>query len=185
MKKLIGIALAGTIFFTGTAQAYDLPKIIVEKKVAEKQFKNSSDWSGSENFEKKLKLLLAEKGTLPASSKERINRDKNLVFVGFYKGNAYFLDRYSIKIADNDSDKKSWKQHIFPIGKDISTNNSKYTAQRFCLQDGEFYNSLKAKDKISELPDEEDKKFLAECFKVGYYYTFKNEIDVSKIFDKN
>jgi hypothetical protein len=184
MKALISIALASFIFFTGTAQAYDLPKIRVDKKIAEKQFKNSSDWSSAENFEKKLKLLLEEKGTLPASSKERINRDKNLVFVGFYKGHAYFLDRYSIKIANNEPDKKSWKQHIFPIGKDISANNSKYTPQRFCLQDGEFYNSLKAKDKISEIPDEEDKNFLAECFKVGYYYTFKKEIDVSKIFDK-
>lgn len=178
MKALISVALAGVIFFTGTAQAYDLPKIRVDKKIAEKQFKNSSDWSGAEKFEQKLKLLLAENGTIPASSKERINRDKNLVFVAFYKGNAYFLDRYSIKITNNDSDKKSWRQHIFPIGKKISAKNSKFTQQKFCLQGGEFYNSLKKRNSILKVADDEDKNFLAECFKVGYYYAFKKEIDV-------
>jgi hypothetical protein len=106
------------------------------------------------------------------------------VFIAFYKGNAYFLDRYSIQVKEKNSDKniKSWKQNIFPIGKGITANNSKRTAQKFCLQDGEFYNSLKKKNNISEVPDEEDKKFLAECFKVGYYYAFKEEIDVSGIF---
>ena len=178
MKNFIGVALIGCIFFTGTAQAYDLPKITEDKKKAEPQFKNASDWSGAENFEQKIKLLLEENGSIPASSKERINRDKNLIFVAFYKGNAYFLDRYSIKISKKDSDQKSWRQHIFPIGKKFSPQNSKYTQQKFCLQDGEFYNSLKAKDKISEIPDEDDKKFLAECFKVGYYYAFKSEIEI-------
>lgn len=184
MKALISGVLAGFVLFSGTAYAYDLPKIRVDKKIAPKQFENSSDWSSAEKFESKIKLLLEENGTIPASSKERINRDKNLVFIAFYKGNAYFLDRYSIEVKEKDSDqnKKSWKQHIFPIGKGISTKNSKYTAQKFCLQDGEFYNSLKNKDNISEVPDEEDKKFLAECFKVGYYYAFKEEINVSGIF---
>lgn len=182
MKFLISVALAGFIFFTGTAQAYDLPKISVDKKNTESQFKNASDWRGAEEFEQKLKLLLEENGSIPASSKERINRDKNLVFVAFYKGNAYFLDRYSIKVAQNQSDKKSWRQNIFPIGKNISAQNSKRTLQKFCLQDGEFYNSLRKKDKIFEIADEDDKNFLAECFKVGYYYAFKKEIDVSNIF---
>ena len=121
-------------------------------------------------------MLLEEKGTIPASSKERINRDKNLVFVAFYKGNAYFLDRYSIKVSQNTADQKSWQHHIFPISKKLSAQNSKFTKQKFSVQDGEFYNSLKKKDKISDIEDEDDRNFLAECFKVGYYYAFKEEI---------
>ncbi len=182
MKTLISTALIGFIFFTGTAQAYDLPKIREDKPTTKKKYTNVSDWTSAENFEQKLKILLAENENLPASSPERINRDKNLIFIGFYKGNAYFLDRYSIKVVKNDSDKKSWRQHIFPISSKLSAQNSKYTQQKFCLQDGEFYNSLKNKDKISEVEDDADKKFLAECFKVGYYYAFKKEIDVSNIF---
>ena len=93
------------------------------------------------------------------------------------------MDRYSIKVAANDAKKQSWRQHIFPVGKNISAQNSKYTAQKFCLQGGEFYNSLRKSNKISEVADEDDKKFLAECFKVGYYYAFKKEIDISKLLD--
>lgn len=178
MRALIGVALIGFIFFTGTAYAYDLPKIYPDKKGVEKKFQNISDWTSAEKFEQKLKLILEENGTIPASSKERINRDKNLVFVAFYKGNAYFLDRYSIKVAKNDPDKKSWRQNIVPISSKLSAQNTKRTLQKFCLQDGEFYNSLKKKNKIFEVEDDEDKKFLAECFKVGYYYAFKKEIDV-------
>ena len=176
MKTLISVILAGVTFFAGTAHAYDLPKIRVDKKNVERQFNNASDWRGAELFEQKLKLLLEEKGTIPASSKERINRDKNLVFVAFYKGNAYFLDRYSIKVSQNTADQKSWQQHIFPISKKLSAQNSKFTKQKFSVQDGEFYNSLKKKDKISDIEDEDDRNFLAECFKVGYYYAFKEEI---------
>jgi hypothetical protein len=178
MKALISATLAGFVIFSGTAYAYDLPKFRVDKKPIERQFENSSDWSSAEKFEEKIKLLLEQNGTIPASSKERINRDKNLVFVGFYKGKAYFLDRYSIEVKQKDSAQKSWKQHIFPIGKGISAKNSKYTAQRFCLQGGEFYNSLKNRNKISEMENDEDKRFLTECFKVGYYYAFNQEIDV-------
>lgn len=176
MRALISAVLIGFIFFTGTAYAYDLPKIRPDKKIHEKKFQNGSDWTSAEEFEENLKFLLEENGTLPASSKERINRDKNLVFVGFYKGNAYFLDRYSIRVAKNESDIKSWRQHIFPISSKLSAQNTKRTLQKFCLQGGEFYNSLKNVDKISEVPDAEDKKFLEECFRVGYYYAFKNEL---------
>ena len=182
MKKIFGIALIGVIFLTGTAYAYDLPKIRPDKpnteKVSEteKSAKFVSDWTSAELFEEKLKLLLAENKKIPASSKERINRDKNLVFVAFYKGNAYFLDKYSIKITKNNDDKQSWKQHIFPIGKGISPQNSKYTQQSFCLQGETFYNSMRAKNKISEIANDEDRNFLEECFKVGYYYAFKKEI---------
>ena len=188
-KTLLIAALTGSIFFASTASAYDLPKFLPDKKKVETKTntetestpKTTSDWTGAELFEQKIKSLLAENENLPASSKERINRDKNLVFVAFYNGKAYFLDRYSIKIKKNTAEVKSWKQHIFPIGKGISPKNSAATQQRFSLQDNTFYNSLSKKDEISAAPNDEDKKFLAECFKVGYYYAFKKEIDVSNI----
>jgi hypothetical protein len=173
-KTLLGTALLGVVLFTSTSEAYDLPKIYPDKEAKITPI-SVSDWTSEEIFEQKIKSLLAKNENLPASSKERINKDKNLIFVAFYKGNAYFLDKYSIEVKKNTSDKKSWKQHIFPIGKGISPNNSKYTMQRFCLQDGEIYNSLRRNDKISKIENIEDKKFLEECFKVGYYYAFKNE----------
>ena len=178
MKFLISVALVGVIFFTGTAQAYDLPKINIDKKAPKATPMGKSDWTGAKIFEQKIKALLKENGNIPASSKERINRDKNLVFVGFYQGNAYFLDRYSVKVTKNKSDKKSWKQHIFPISSKLSPQNSKFTMQKFCLQDGEFYNSTSKHNKISKIENDEDRQFLEECFKVGYYYAFKKEIDV-------
>lgn len=188
-KTLLTVALTGSIFFSSTAFAYDLPKFLPDKKKVETKTetestpKAASDWTSAELFEQKIKSLLAENENLPASSKERINRDKNLVFVAFYNGKAYFLDRYSIKIKKNTAEIKSWKQHIFPIGKGISPKNSVATQQRFSLQDDIFYNSLSKKAEISAAENDEDKKFLAECFKVGYYYAFKKEIDTSKIFD--
>ncbi len=181
-KTLICTALIGFIFFSTNAEAYDLPKILPDKKKSETTPVGASDWSSAEIFEQKIKSLLAENENLPASSKERINKDKNLIFIAFYKGNAYFLDRYSIKISKNNPERKSWEQHIFPIGKGISPTNSSYTQQKFSLQNDEFYNSLRKRDKISAVENDEDKKFLAECFKVGYFYAFKKEIDTSKIF---
>ena len=182
MKLLSSVALLGFIFFTNTAYAYDLPKILPDKENVEKAPIGASDWEGAEIFEQKMKLLLEKNENLPASSPLRINRDKNLVFVAFYKGNAYFLDRYSVKIEKNNSTKKSWRQHIFPVGEKLSPKNSVYTMQNFCLQNGEFYNSLRQRDRISALDNDEDRKFLMECFKVGYYYAFKKEIDIVNIF---
>jgi hypothetical protein len=175
-KILIATALIGSIFFTANAEAYDLPKIYPDKENKTAPI-GISDWTSFEKFEQKIKSLLDENENLPASSKERINNDKNLVFIAFYKGNAYFLDRYSIEVKKNNSDKKSWKQHIFPIGRGISPKNSSYTMQRFCLQDGEIYNSLRRSNKISAVENSNDKKFLKECFKVGYYYAFKKEFN--------
>lgn len=178
MRTLVTAALIGFIFFTNTAYAYDLPKILPDKENVGKAPIGASDWEGAELFEQKMKLLLEKNENLPASSKERINRDKNLVFVAFYKGNAYFLDRYSVKVAKNKSGKQSWKQHIFPISSKLSSRNVQFTLQKFSLQDGEFYNSMNRRNKISKVENEEDRKFLAECFRVGYYYAFKKEIDV-------
>lgn len=178
MKALVSALVAGFIFFTGTAQAYDLPKIRVEKKAAEKIFPQGSDWANAEEFEQEMKWLLDEKGTIPASSKRRINRDKNLVFVGFYKGNAYFLDRYSIDVAKNTAEVKSWRQHIFPISSTLSAHNTKATKQKFCVEGRALYNALRRSNNLAEVPDDEDRKFLLECIKVGYYYAFKKELDV-------
>jgi hypothetical protein len=58
-----------SFLLTGTAQAYDLPKIRIDKKIAPKQFENSSDWSSAEKFEAKIKLFLEENGNISASSK--------------------------------------------------------------------------------------------------------------------
>ena len=181
IKTLLGTALIGFIFFSATAEAYDLPKILPDKNNSAPI--GTSDWTSAELFEQKLKSLLAENENLPASSPERINKDKNLVFIAFYKDNAYFLDRYSLKVVKNNSEVQSWKQHIFPIGKGISPQNAVYVQQKFSLQGEDFFNSLKTADKISAVKNIEDKKFLAECFKVGYYYAFKKEIDVNAIFD--
>ena len=183
-KTLLIAALTGSIFFASTASAYDLPKFLPDKKKVETKTKTeteatpktTSDWTGAELFEQKIKSLLAENENLPASSKERINRDKNLVFVAFYNGKAYFLDRYSIKIKKNSDTEKSWQQRIFPIGRNISSENTKATLQTFYTDGKNFFNAS-----ISAAPNDEDKKFLAECFKVGYYYAFKKEIDVSNI----
>ncbi|MBQ7704242.1 MAG: hypothetical protein IJT73_02255 [Selenomonadaceae bacterium] len=177
-KILLSIAIIGSIFFTATAHAYDLPKIQPDKEDSTTTPIAVSDWTSAELFEQNIKNLLAKNENLPASSPARITKDKNLIFVAFYKGNAYFLDRYSLKVKKDTNKVKSWKQHIFPIGKGISPKNSAYTQQRFCLQDKTFYNSLRQTNKISAAPTDEDKKFLAECFKVGYYYAFKKEIDV-------
>lgn len=181
-KTLLGTALIGFIFLSATAEAYDLPKILPDEKISTAPI-GASDWTSAELFEQKLKSLLAENENLPASSPERINKDKNLVFVAFYKDIAYFLDKYSVEIVKNNSEIQSWKQHIIPIGKGLSPKNAVYVQQKFSLQSEEFFNSLKTADKISAAENIEDKKFLAECFKIGYYYAFKKEIDVTPIFD--
>ena len=66
-------------------------------------------------------------------------------------------------------------ERIFPITKKFSPRNATATNQRFCLVDGKFYNSTKTKDAIADVTNEADKKFLEECFKVGYYFAFGKE----------
>ena len=182
LKNFVGAMLVGLIFFTGTASAYDLPKIKVEKQSSkkvqtEKKTFFKSDWKSFELFEQKIKLSVEANKTLPASAKERILTDKNLVFVGIYKGNLYFLDRYSIKIKKNSDTEKSWQQRIFPIGRNISSENTKATLQTFYTDGKNFFNSSKSRNNLAEVEDDADKKFLQECFKVGYFYTFGEETD--------
>ena len=177
LAKIFCAVLTGFIFFAGTAQAYDLPKIYPANETADTQRKIKMDWSHIEKFEHEIKILLAENENLPASSPARIGDDPNLIFVAFYKGNAYYLDKYSIKIEKKSSTRLSWSQRIFPIGHQVSPKTAKATAQNFCYDKNQTYNSLGRRDKISAVPDETDRKFLAECFKVGYYYAFGREID--------
>jgi|GEM_PF-1910175 len=181
-KNFVGAILVGLIFFSNTAAAYDLPKIKIEKpkkikKNLQKEKKTffKSDWKSFKIFEEKIKLSMQAKLDLPANSKERLLTDKNLVFVGIYKGNLYFLDRYSIKIKKNTVAEKSWQQMIFPIGEKISPKNTTATQQKFYTDGENFFNSAKAKNNLADVEDDEDKKFLQECFKVGYYYAFEVE----------
>ncbi len=181
-RNFVGAMLVGLIFFSGTAAAYDLPKIKIEKQSAKKVQADKkkffkSDWQSFELFEQKVKLAFATDGTLSASAKERIAADKNLIFVGIYEGNLYFLDRYSIEVKKNSAAEKSWRQRIFPIGKNISSKNTKATLQTFYTDGRKFFNAAKSKNNLDEIENPADKKFLQECFKVGYYYSFGEEIN--------
>ena len=184
LKNFIGAILVGLIFFTNIAEvsaSYDLPKIKIEKKKKsvekiqeedKKFFK--SDWKAEKIFEQKIKTLLAEKN-LSASSTERISQDKNLIFVGIYKNNFYFLDRYSIKIKKNSATEKSWQQRIFPVGEKIYSKNLTATVQNFYTDTKKIFNSSKSKNNLDKIENLEDKNFLQECFEVGYYYAFGEE----------
>ena len=188
-KNFVGAILVGLIFFTNTAitaAAYDLPKIKIEKpKKSSKQVEGDekkvfkSDWKSFEIFSQNLKSILEVNDNLPAAAKERISVDKNLIFVGFYKGNLYFLDRYSIKIKKNTASEKSWQQMIFPVGEKISPQNTRATLQKFYTDGENIFNSTKAKNNLAEVEKLDDKKFLQECFKVGYYYTFNEEFNLT------
>ena len=181
MNFKIPLASALIFFFmtTGVGEAYDLPKVFVEKKISEKKEQKppirKSDWTAENLFEKKIKLTLAENPDLPGSSPHRVGADKNNVFIAFYKGNAYFLDRYSVKVVQNSSDTKSWKQRIFAIGEKVSSKNAKAILQKFSFDGEKYYNSLKSTNDLNSVENEEDKKFLTECFKVGYYYAFNED----------
>lgn len=178
-KALIAAAISCLIFFAGIAEAYDLPKIKPDKISAEtdKGGMFKSDWTSFEKFEREIQAALAENENLPASSPARVTADKNIIFVAYYKGIAYFLDRYSLKISKNKSDRQSWSQHIFPIGKGISAKNSRATEQDFSTDGTEIYNSRGKRKNISAVADAADRDFLTACFKVGYFYAFGKDFD--------
>lgn len=178
LKKLSVAALLATfLLYGGAAQAYDLPKLKPDKKVADtaqpkKGSVLKSDWSAAELMEQRLRARLADGAQLSPDDPLRAASDPNYVFVAFRNDAPYFLDKYSIKIRKNTDGAQVWEQKIFPITKKFSPQNTKATHQTFCLTDGKFYNSTQAKDALSDLADEADRKFLAECFKVGYYFAF-------------
>ena len=184
LKKIATALLISFIVSSGAAQAYDLPKFKPDKKVTKtvepkKEPMLKSDWTNAELFEQSIKARLESGEELKPADPARIPADKNYVFIAFYNGAPYFLDKYSIRIRKNSDGERVWEQKIFPISKDYSPRNAKATTQTFCLAGGKFFNSNKNKDALSDVPNETDKNFLEECFKVGYYFAFGEEIQGS------
>lgn len=180
LKKFSATLLIMCLLYVGTAQAYDLPILKPDKKVTDsaQQQKGSvlkSDWSSAELFEQRILERLASGEKIPPNDPARVANDPNYIFVAFLNDAPYFLDKYSIKIRKNVDGTQIWEQKIFPITKKFSPKNTKATHQTFCLTGGKFYNSSKEKDALSDLADEADRKFLEECFKVGYYFAFGRE----------
>lgn len=182
LKKISTALLISFLVTSGATQAYayDLPKLKPDKKISKsvEQKKGpilKSDWKGAELFEQTMRAYLATGKPLAYNDPARVPTDPNYVFIAFYNDAPYFLDKYSIKVKANSESTKVWEQKIFPISKNYSPKNAKATAQKFCLTDGKFFNSTKAKDALSEIANEEDRIFLEECFKIGYYFAFGEE----------
>ena len=177
--KIIASVLLVGVILTGTVEAYDLPKIRVDKKVTADSKKPMfiSDWTETNRFTAHLKELLKENKDLSVASPERTSYDKNRVFIAFYRGNAYFLDKYSVQIDKESKDEKSWKQKIFPIGQNVSPKNAQSTDQSFYFDGENFYNSLKKNNPIAAMTDADDREFMNECFRVGYYFAFGEELE--------
>ena len=181
LKKFWATALLTCFLLSGNAaQAYDLPILKPDKKIAkttqpEKKSMLKSDWKDADIFEQKIKLRLASGEKLAPNDPARVIADQNYVFVAFYNGAPYFLDKYSIKIRKNSGTAQIWEQNIFPISKNYSPRNATSTHQKFCLTGGKFFNSKKTKDALADLKNEADRNFLEECFKVGYYFAFGEE----------
>lgn len=186
-KIFLSVLLVLAVTLTGVSEAaYDLPKIKIEKKHSTKSVKKEkvikSDWENLSKFKEKMKKLSEDGRELPASSSERAAVDSNLIFVAFYNGEAYFLDKYSIKVINEEKPGQTWEQHIFPLGEKISGKNSRSTSQKFHFENQKFYNSSGSKNSLDEIENIEDKTFLRECFRVGYYYAFREEVN-SKLED--
>lgn len=173
LSKIIAGTLLFTVIFYGNVAAYDLPKIKIEKNVKVAPLGIlKSDWDDANLFEEQLKILMAQNKNLSASSPLRTSYDKNRIFIAFYKGNAYFLDKYSVEVKKNSAGLQSWTQRIFPLGQNISPKNSRATAQKFCYDGKNCFNALSKSNSIDAIVDDEDKNFMRECFKVGYYFAF-------------
>ena len=184
LKKFSVALMISFLVFSGAAQAYDLPNFKPDKKVSTQAEQKKgpmlkSDWKDAELFEQKIKAQLASGERLAPNDPARMPTDKNYVFIAFYNDAPFFLDKYSIKIKKNSVGVKVWEQKIFPISKNYSANNAKATHQSFCLADGKFFNSTKAKDALADVPKEADRIFLEECFKLGYYFAFGYEVQGS------
>ena len=177
LRIIASVAVVG-LLLTGTVEAYDLPKIKTENKLPNDTKKQLfvSDWKSEKLFEERLKTLVDENKNLSPASPERVSYDKNRVFIAFYKGYAYFLDKYSVQVESDKINGRSWTQRIFPIGQGISPKNSRATEQKFYFDGENFYNSLNKTSPVDALIDEDDKAFLKECFKVGYYFAFGEEL---------
>ena len=181
-KIIASVLLAGFIL-TSAAEAYDLPKIREvkqSKKLTAEEKKRpmlKSDWTSQVQFETKLKAILAGNKKLSAAAPERVSYDKNRVFIAFYKGNAYFLDKYSVEVKKDERGNRSWTQRIFPIGESVTPKNAVATEQNFFFDGKNYFNATGATNPIAKVPDEEDRIFLQECFEVGYYFAFGEELN--------
>ena len=180
LKKISAALVVSFLVSSGAAQAYDLPKLKPDKKIsaAAEEKKGSvlkSDWTSAELFEAKIKARLADGEKIPPADPARVAADKNYIFIAFYNGAPFFLDKYSVKVKKNSDGVKVWEQKIFPISKNYSPRNAKATAQTFCLTGGKIFNSNKEKDALADLTNETDKIFLTECFRVGCYFAFGEE----------
>lgn len=188
LSKIIASALLICVTFYGNVAAYDLPKVKPDKKIITKtgEVKTnrapmfSSDWEETNRFITRLKALSAENKKMPPNSPERISYDKNRVFIAFYKGNAYFLDKYTVEVKKDAEGRQSWTQRIFPIGQSISPKNAVATTQNFYFDGQNAYNSLNKNNPLDKIADADDKNFLNECFKIGYYFAFGKDLDEDK-----
>ena len=181
LSKIIAGTLLFTVIFYGNVAAYDLPKVKIEKNVKVAPLGIlKSDWDSANLFEEQLKNLTAQDKNLPPSSPLRMSYDKNHIFIAFYRGNAYFLDKYSIEVKKNSADVQTWTQRIFPVGQNVSPKNARATDQKFCYDGKNFFNALNKNNSIDAIVDDEDKNFMRECFKVGYYFAFGIESDENK-----
>lgn len=184
LKKFSAILLVSFLLTNGAAQAYDLPNLKPDKKIAKQAEQKKgpvlkSDWTSAELFEQQLKALLDSGKRLAPNDPARVSMDKNYVFIAFYNDAPFFLDKYSIKIKKNSDGYQVWEQKIFPISKNYSPKNAKATNQKFCLTNGKFFNSTKAEDALSAVAKESDRIFLEECFRIGYYFAFGQELQES------
>ena len=188
LYKIITSALLFCVIFSGSVAAYDLPKIKPDKKIITKtgEVKTNqapmfgSDWTETNRFISRLQTLTAENKKLPPNSPERVSYDKNRVFIAFYKGNAYFLDKYAVEVNTDAEGRQSWTQRIFPIGQNISPKNAVATTQRFYFDGQNGYNSLNKNNPLDKIADADAKNFLTECFKIGYYFAFGKDLDEYK-----
>ena len=127
LKKFSAAVLISLLLTNSAVQAYDLPKIKPDKKVAktekvmaEKGIVLKGDWKDADLFEQKMKAILASGKELAPDDPARVPGDKNYVFVAFYKDVPYFLDRYSLKVKETANGAQTWEQNIFPISKTLS-----------------------------------------------------------------
>ena len=178
LSKILASTILFAVIFSGSVEAYDLPKIKIEKNVKPASLGMlKSDWKETNAFEEQLKLLTAQNKKPAVSSPLRTSYDKNRVFIAFYKGNAYFLDKYSVEVKNNSADLQTWTQRIFPLGQNVTPKNSRSTEQKFCYDGKNFFNALNKSNSIDAIFDEDDKIFMRECFRVGYYFAFGEELD--------
>ena len=113
LKKISAVLAVSLLVSSGAAQAYDLPKLKPDKKISAtaEQKKGpmlKSDWTSADLFEEKIKARLASGEKLAPADPARVAADKNYVFVAFYNGAPFFLDKYSIKVKKNSDGMKVW-----------------------------------------------------------------------------